>query len=266
MIFKKEQPPVEFICNDYAVRKHAPVLPASEYLPSSWTNMKTLAQDIYPGKRGNKTAKSCPAIDSYLEMGYIIPAHCDIDVTFDAPQEMGAYNGPGQPGLAKGQFDALDFYAVYSNPAYQQDGHLFWQLGKMLPDYKCRSVMKIHHPWWIKTAPGWSVMFLPLLYHQSPFHAVPGILDADKTHLSAPINLMIKEKTDFNIKMGTPLVQIVPFKRENINAVSRDSTEKDKERESKLISQLYLKFNGVSKYFRDKMKFSITRKDLDIDE
>ena len=93
MFFKKEQPVVEFICNDYAVRTHSPVLPAEEFLPPAWTAMKHLAQDFKPGKRYNKTAKACPAIDSWLSMGYIIPAHCDIDVNFNATQSPTEFGG-----------------------------------------------------------------------------------------------------------------------------------------------------------------------------
>ena len=69
---------------------------------------------------------------------------------------------------------------------------------------------------------------------------------------------------DFTIKMGTPLVQVVPFKRENITAISRETTESDKTRNSKLLTQIWLKFVGVGKYFYEQTKYTIDRRDLDV--
>jgi hypothetical protein len=244
-MFLKKKPIIEFICSDYAVRKHVPVLPASEIQPEAWKNLK----GFFTYKNQHMTtAKVCPALGAWLDAGYIICAPCDIDIQFSED----------------GFQDGSKARAVYSNPKFKTDGHSSIQLGNLLPDYKYRGVIKINQPWWIQTAPGYSCTFLPLMFWDHPFHAVPGVLESDKCHLECPINIMIKEPKDFTIKMGTPLVQIVPFKRENITAISRETTESDKTRNSKLLTQIWLKFVGVGKYFYEQTTYKIDRRDLDV--
>lgn len=243
-MFKKKKPIIEFICGDYGVRNHVPVLPASQLQPEAW---KTLKGFFTYQNQFTATAKVCPALGAWMDMGYIICAPCDIDIQFsESPDSVGQ-----------------QFRAVYSNPRFKTDGHSAIQLGKLLPDYEFRGSIKINQPWWIQTAPGYSCMFLPLLFWDQPFHAVPGILESDKTHLEAPINIMAKERKDFTIKMGTPLVQVVPFKRENIDGVSRETTDADKIRHTKMLSQIWLKFVGSSKFFYKTIKYSLERKDVE---
>jgi hypothetical protein len=102
------------------------------------------------------------------------------------------------------------------------------------------------------------------MFWDQPFHAVPGVLESDKCHLECPINIMVKEPKDFTIKMGTPLVQIVPFKRQSITAISRETTESDKVRNNKLLTQIWLKFVGIGKYFYEQTTYKIDRRDLDV--
>lgn len=243
-VLRKKKPIIEFICSDYGVRQHVPIIPASQLQPEAWNNLKGF---FTYQNQFMTTAKVCPALGSWMDMGYIICSPCDIDIQFmDNPS----------PG-------SQQFRAVYSNPKFKTDGHSAIQLGNLLPDYEFRGSIKINQPWWIQTAPGYSCMFLPLLFWDQPFHAVPGILESDKTYMEAPINIMAKVKKDFTIKMGTPLVQVVPFKREDITGISRETTEKDKTRNSKLLSQLWLRFVGAGKFFYKSRKYSLERKDVD---
>lgn len=242
---KNKKPIIEFICNDYAVRNYAPVLPASNLQPDSWKHMKGTVE--IPGQERIKTAKLCPAIGTWMDLGYILCAPCDIEVSFIETQNV----------------KHLRTFVKYSNPIYKSDGHGAIQIQKLLSDFEYRGIVKIHHPWWIKTLPGYSCLFLPLLYWDQPFQAVPGILDTDLCHMDVPINLTCKKEETFVIKMGTPLVQIVPFKRETITGVSRDSTDADRKRNNSLLSKIWLKFFGIGSYFYRNVKYTLERKDLD---
>ncbi len=242
---QNKNPIIEFICNDFAARTYSPVLLSSQLQPDSWRNMKGTV-DV-SGQERIKTAKVCPAIGTWMDLGYILCAPCDIEISF----------------VEVNNVKHLKTFTKYSNPIYKNDGHGAVQIQKLLNEYEYRGVVKLHHPWWIKTQPGYSCMFLPLLYWDHPFQAVPGILDTDVCHMDVPINVTLKKEEPLIIKMGTPLVQIIPFKRETIIGVSRDSTEKDKKRNNALLSKLWLKFLGIGSYFYRDVKYTLERKDLD---
>ena len=72
---------------------------------------------------------------------------------------------------------------------------------------------KIINPWRFETAPGWSSMILPAYWEPSEdYTLVPAIVHTDFYHLA---NVVINPIGDrpFTIKYGTPICQIVPFKR-----------------------------------------------------
>jgi len=80
-----------------------------------------------------------------------------------------------------------------------------------------RPPCKFHNYWSIRTPPGWSCLFVPPLNRAAqPFECVAGIVDTDTyaAHIhfpffaTAPDGLYVVEK-------GTPLVQVIPFRRED---------------------------------------------------
>ncbi|RUV52573.1 hypothetical protein EOA85_28405, partial [Mesorhizobium sp. M5C.F.Ca.IN.020.29.1.1] len=84
---------------------------------------------------------------------------------------------------------------------------------KKEPEKTC----KFHNYWSIRTPPGWSCLFLPPLNRPTqPFECVAGIVDTDRyaadIHFpffaTAPDGLYVIEK-------GTPLVQVIPVRRED---------------------------------------------------
>ena len=74
---------------------------------------------------------------------------------------------------------------------------------------------KLINPWRIETAPGWSTLFLPLLWEPNKnWSIVPAIVHTDFYH-TANVVLNITTDKEFNIRYGTPMVQLIPFKRSN---------------------------------------------------
>ena len=65
----------------------------------------------------------------------------------------------------------------------------------------------------METAPGWSTLILPVYWEPNEnYTVVPAVVHTDFYHLA---NVVLNITTDraFGIKHGTPLVQLVPFKR-----------------------------------------------------
>jgi len=100
--------------------------------------------------------------------------------------------------------------------------HPIEQLSKGCPYVQKNKDLNFHkilNPWIIKTPPGYSCLFLPPMNNQDDrFSVIPGIVDTDchPTEINFPIvvNGDKYPALDTIIKIGTPYVQIIPFKRE----------------------------------------------------
>ena len=250
MIFKKkkEKPVIEFSCEDWAIRKYAPVLPANQFIPQAY-------KDLTPGdrcpydpdkKQGVRTAKTCPAVNQYLGTGYIIPAWCDMEVDF-TNEGMGTFQT--------------------ANPKYGFEHHTEYQFGNLLNScFEFRTILKLNSPWHIITKPGYDLIWLPLWYHNKNYQAVPGMTCNKEIYVAEPINLGFHKPEKTEIKLGDPLVQIIPIKRENINATSVPFTESHHRRHIASWGLNYLSKMGWRNFFNPPAKFTLDRKGLDIDD
>lgn len=123
------------------------------------------------------------------------------------------------------------------------------------PSY-CHDIpFKLINDYVIKTPKGYSCMFLPILnVPNNPFVAVSGIVDTDNFH--SPVNFpffLQKSFTEGVIPAGTPLVQIIPFKRESWYSVFKKSNLK-KIAHTKLLLKRKMEF-GYKKLFWYKKDF-----------
>lgn len=247
--FKKEKiPEIQFACENWAIRKHAPVLPAKEYMPPAWskvTKSDIREWDVHRNE-GASTVKNCPAVAEWMQQGYIIPAWCDIEIMID--YENGRY------GLR------------YSNDSMQALGHVEKQF-KPLLDHATPTQFsfKLDNPWTISTKPGWSIQWMPLFYHDLPFQALPGIMDPDIQVNNQPINIIAKGTESFLIKMGTPIVQVVPFKRQEIHAISREMKFKDDKRTAGIRALNGLSRYGWRSFIRTKKVFTLDKRDTELE-
>lgn len=72
---------------------------------------------------------------------------------------------------------------------------------------------KLVTPWLYKTAPGYSSLIMPMSLEPNPnYEVMPGVVHTDYYH-HINIVLLIKTSKEFMIPIGTPMYQIVPFKR-----------------------------------------------------
>jgi hypothetical protein len=93
-------------------------------------------------------------------------------------------------------------------------------------EYYSGIALKFINPWIVKTPPGYSTMFItPAMRDDLPFYCIPAIVDTDK-HPS-PINFPFFIKKDFEGIIGydTPIIQMIPFKREDWSHEVMESDE-----------------------------------------
>lgn len=243
---KKVKTHIYFETERWAVRKHAPIRPAREFIPKSWTQTEVYTKKCPFPLDSDKTVKACPGIGDYMALGYVIPAWCDIEIH------------PAEDGMATD--------VRYSDPTYNHAFHPPDQLNpNFIPQYKVRSAVKLDNPWKMYAPDGWSLIYQPMWYFEDRnYDAVPGIIDHDLGALMSPINIMLKEIKHTSIKLGDPLVQVIPIKREKIVARTGDMRPATADRHNSIIGLRNLIFSGWKRWQHEKKNYVVEAHDLDL--
>lgn len=139
------------------------------------------------------TIKKCMPVFDMMTAGYIIETPYDIYVR---------------------RVDDTPYFQWGNNPA------IVFQAVEQFQDHPVfrgiNYAVRINIPWSIKTPKGWSIMVMEPQHHElGILECVSGIVDTDD--FSIPFNIFLKLRdSEFEgmIPAGTPLVQVIPFKRE----------------------------------------------------
>lgn len=174
--------------------------PASKFIPEWYKNAKSYLND--EKKPSNKepfsTIKKCVPVFDAITAGYIIVLGQDMYV-----EQTEA--GPYFHWRAEGGDQKDDVLTQHNH--FQVQGHPENNLGHQL---------KIENPWLIKTEPGYSCMILPPLHRDNQIVILSAIVDTDTYYEKINLPFNLKDKFfEGMIEAGTPIAQIIPFKRES---------------------------------------------------
>jgi hypothetical protein len=171
--------------------------PAIEYLPK-WYKDSPLNTTKNPRKSDQDyTIKACvPFLDSFRS-GYIFELWTDLEVI-------------------KTKEDGRNFvWGQKEYPLIKTRSEEFHGQMPSLPN-NFGPQITLSHPLYIKTPPGYSVLITnPFNQFDKPLTFLSGIIDTD-IHPLFPGNMPFMLDKDFEgvIPIGTPLIQIIPFKRD----------------------------------------------------
>ena len=144
------------------------------------------------------TIKRCiPVLDAFTTGYYLVTAK-DFTFTYDKEKNISKISGNGisQRNISM---------------------HPMSQLGDMpfSPEY-IKYAYKWGNEYTIKTPPGYSILFThPLNHHHLPFYTLSGVVDTDTYIMPVLFPFLMKNNFEGTISAGTPIVQIIPFKRED---------------------------------------------------
>lgn len=167
------------------------------------------------------TVKKCMPMLDALSLGFVIPLFADFNVRTDDAGLFMEFNGMTPLGPV-----------AESHGANQLNGSL-----KLSPNGQ-RPALKFINRIVVKTAPGYSTLFIPPLgVIESRFTCLPGLVDTDKypKHVNFPA-VWHANGYDGIIKAGTPLVTAIPIRRQDMprTAKVRSITQE----ESKIIADI----------------------------
>ena len=187
---------IEFYCHPDLNGIIPEPIPASKCIPNWWKKLQPTipARDSFGAP--SMTAKKCMPLLDAMSHGFIIPLQGDVHIITNSDRStIKATNPP------HGKF--IEFHSVN-------------QVGgkKNAPGAPADPIKFINH-WVIKTAPGWSTLFVSPINHMNPhFTCLGGMVDTDKypKEVNFPA-IWHTANFDDTLPAGTPLVQVIPIQR-----------------------------------------------------
>jgi hypothetical protein len=172
------------------------------------------------GPEHQLTLKRCPPFLESMIAGYVIPVPSTVVFT-------------ARPGQIR--WDCLN-PRVNVNDVIQSHGPAQF---KGAPFEHC-AVLKYINPWIVKTPPGYSTLFVsPLNRYDSPLSFLSGIVQTDTYYQEVhfPFFCTLGPGQSFTLKEGTPLIQVIPFRRDDWkSAVLPMDMEKDEAAAAELMA------------------------------
>jgi hypothetical protein len=143
----------------------------------------------------NSTIKKCMPVLDDMTAGYYFLCQSDLQVT---------NNSDGTKSIVWSQRCP---YSLIST-------HSLGQISNVpIPPEFDRQPFKFQNPWHIKTPPGYSCMFRQTTWIDTPFRIFSGIVDTDRHPVAVHFPFVVRSDFEGMIAAGTPLVQIIPFRR-----------------------------------------------------
>jgi hypothetical protein len=218
--------------------------PSSKHLPEWYRNQSAIIDDKNDLAKGMvaSTVKKCMPVFDIMTAGYMLTAPCDIFIDATNPEKL-VYSIP----MGLRQFQG-DIFATHAREQYEE-----------YPIDKRRShkdLLRVYPFWSIETPSGYSCMFVnPMHADISPLTAIPGIVDTDSFVTNGHLSFIVESNFKGTIKQGTPLVQVIPFKREPWASSVVDPSEAAEKMEKQRLDLRSTFVNGYKNKFRAKKEY-----------
>lgn len=193
--------------DEYAWKVAERPYPATQAVPDWWKAMTPYSKSddnpdgnklIVRNGTSNAGPKKCVPMLDALTSGYIIPLWSDVQVKND--------------GMNK-----IITWRVMA-PVFEEHG-MQARTDVQTPVGFNQQVFKFMNQWRIITPKGYSCLVVqPFGYRQTGVQAIPAVIDTDKNSLEILPPVWFSKQFEGILEKGTPMVQIIPFKRSDWNA------------------------------------------------
>lgn len=215
--------------------------PAIKHLPDWYKTLSPYtsgSKDRFGSDRGvNLTVKRCNPVGDALGAGYLIFLENSITVKKSA-------DGP-IPELIwlRGGEDFIGQHPPQQFPA------------KIIPEGYSKVALKFKNFWSIQTPKNYSVLIThPINRYDLPFITLSGIVDTDTYHAAINFPFFIRKDFEGVIHAGTPIAQVIPFRRESwtrfIKPFSKEFTNRLLANRDRYGIKFYKMFNWQRKEWK----------------
>lgn len=216
-------------------------MPGVRYVPEWYKLQPGSINDeefIAQGASGS-TVKRCMPVFDAMTAGYIIGAPCDIHLDATNPEEL-KWSIPLGVKAIQG-----DMFSRHAPEQYQNY--------PINPDEYHKQLLRIMPFWAVGTEEGYSTLFMnPHHADESPLWAFSGLVDTDKFISDGHLSFLVKKNFKGVIKQGTPLLQVLPIRREEWTSEIVDPTKSKKIFENQRWDLRSTFINGYKNKFRSK--------------
>lgn len=174
-------------------------VPASKFIPSWYKQTSPLKFMKKMGMKDMTIKKCIPVLDAFSTGYYIVNTH---DLFYQVDEE----NGESTFSFSK--------EILGKNKPITM--HPFEQIDKMeLEGEYYEYAYKLSNPYVIRTPPGYSCLFTQPPNQILPFLTLTGVVDTDSHPLAVQFPFIMRKGFSGVIKANTPMVHIIPFKRDD---------------------------------------------------
>jgi hypothetical protein len=186
--------------------------PARNYMPEWYKNIPAFRDGKFVDGAVDKTIKMCSPFADAFSFGYIQETWQDIEI----------------------KLEAIDDYSAKFNFEFKENPSIMDIRGKIensfsIPD-GFYDMELVWHPVWVPELPeGYSALIThPLNRVDLPFYTLSGVVEHDTyTYALEGSNLPFLIKKGFSgiIPKGTPMYQVIPFKRDDWKSKTKEYSE-----------------------------------------
>ncbi|MCY4584305.1 MAG: DUF6065 family protein [Chloroflexi bacterium] len=273
---KKEKPWIKFTADEHVRSVIPEPVTARRAIPDWFKKIKPSVEGADRAAVG--TIKRCKPVLDACSQGYIIPLWADLQVKVTSSWQLIGEDGqvlhelppmgpnkkdfigktiddlPGQPAICDikdGELEVYFAFPEFVGEALKQSDplslHSWEQVGNACDLKKFsfgKKLTKLNNPWVIETPPGWSVQIKnPANNWSNDIQLIEGVVDTDEYHTQVlfPFVWTGSEKGEWIIPKGTPIAQVIPFRREEVE----------------------LKIDNIDEYKRDKIQHLLNTMHID---
>lgn len=232
------EPKIKFIDITKSISEQYYPVPARKIIPDWYKKTSSFLGGErsveFGGTATNATVKKCiPFLDA-MTSGYIIPTPTDVLVIKKDGETV---------------FQWPDFSLIGFQKSFQAEGYPGLTPGKDVPKWK--------NPWGIVTPKGYSCFITTPIHRESLFTVLEGVVDTDSYFNPIQFPFILKNPDwEGLIPAGTPMAQVIPFKRENfsMDVASDEESIQKIFKSNKLLNSKF--FDSYKKMFWDKKYYN----------
>lgn len=220
MFRKPKTKTITFINTLNVAKEYAPI-PAIQMIPDWYRKMESsFPREQKPDSL--QTIKKCMPVFDAITAGYIIVTPCDVYVSIE----------DGEPVYTSSIPNLVHFH-----PRKQGYKH------PIANEFK---FPKFLNSWAIETPKGYSTLFVaPMHRENNKFTILEGIVDTDTYKVPVHFPFVLKDTSkEFLIPAGTPIVQVIPFKRDEWKSELSEDLKPFEQ------AQTYLQSHFINRYKR----------------
>lgn len=200
--------------------------PTSRHIPQWYKNQPSMIDDKIEHGTMKLTVKKCQAFFDAMSLGYVLKM--PVDLYIDTTQERMEIQLPTEMNQYRSK--------ILSHHSTEQVSHYPTNTNIYMDD-----ILRIHPIWMVKTEPGYSTLFMPLIHQEHlPLKPVEAIIDSDNFFSDGHLSYFVEKGFKGVIKQGTPIVQVFPFKRDDWEMeLVRDFPENEKNIQRKKVRSTF---------------------------